>query len=260
MLLNAPVFIRLIRKLQKISERNINSLQLIQNTTHIEHDLKAKRGLFDALSQIIKMIFQENQSDHADLLLLQSFRDKYEALYPDMNEWIQQDPNEFYTHLMDVLQLVSYEMNQIESYSKAFEIKSSVSVDGNEPTVEKDHAIRVLSNNRDFSQYINENYTGTVVEHINGHIIQRMYELLPEQLWATDRQQNGHHVPYPYPAEFITRRNQRYIFTGAVSLNCGHCIVVVRRQDCVYLFDGQRLADRFHINYLPTFFKTVILK
>jgi len=258
MLLNAPVFIRLMRKLQKISERNIANLQIMQNTNHVKNDLEAKRKLFCALSEIIKMTLEENQNNDADVL--QSFRDKYEELYSCMNDWIQQDPEKFYIHLMDVLRLVAHEMNQTELHSKAFEITFSVSIDGSEPTVEKDLAIRILSNNRDFSQCINKHYTGLVVEHDGQHVTQRIYERLPEQLLATtERQQNGNHVPYPYPAEFITCRDQRYLFTGAImSLNCGHYYVLARRQDCVYLFNDYRLADRFHINYLPTFFKAVM--
>jgi hypothetical protein len=261
MLLNAPVFIRLMRKLQKISERNIPNLHIMQNTNHVKNDLEAKRKLFCALSKIIKMTLEENQNNDADVLLfLQSFRDKYEELYSCMNDWIQQNPDKFYNHLMDVLRLVAHEMNQTESYSKAFEITFSVSIDSSEPTVGKDHAIRILSNNRDFSQYINKHYTGTVVERDGQHVTERIYGRLPEQLLATtERQQNGNHVPYPYPAEFITCRDQRYLFTGAImSLNCGHCYVLARRQDCVYLFNDHRLADRFHINYLPTFFKAVM--
>jgi len=266
MLLNAPVFIRIMRKLQKISEENIINLQPIKNMPHIDNNIQAQRDLFRTLSKIVKMAFEENQNSDADIrLLLQLFGDKYEALYSHMNNWIQQDPDKFYIDLMDILQFVAYEMNQMESCSKAFEITSSVSIDGSEPTVRKDHAILVLSNNRDFPQYINEHYTGTVVERAGKHIIQRIYEPLPEQiLMTTQNQQNDNHIPYPYPAEFKTCRNQRYLFTGAVirhamSLNCGHCIVLVRRQDCVYLFNDHRLVDRFHINYLPTLFKTVIL-
>jgi hypothetical protein len=78
-------------------------------------------------------------------------------------------------------------------------------------------------------------------------------------LATTESQQNGNHVPCPYPTEFITCRNQHYLFTGAImSLNCDHCYVLARRQDCVYLFNDYRLVDRFHINYLPTFSKAVM--
>lgn len=240
MLLNAPVFIRLTCKLQRTLQTNVPYLPFIHNT---EKNTPATRDLFYALAEIVKTTLEENQDDHVNILLLQSFYEKYEALYSCLNDWTQQDPDEFYLHLMNLFQLIAQETNQMESYSKAFEITSPVSTNDGEPRMGKDHAIRILANKCDFLQYIDKHYTGW----------------LPSQLWATvQEQQNGKHVPYPYPTAFKTRRNQHYLFTGAVSLNCDRYIAVVRRQDCVYLFNGNRLFDRFHIDYLPIFSSTVI--
>lgn len=163
---------------------------------------------------------------------------------------------------MNILQLVAREMNQEELYSKAFAIPSSVIIDGEKLVIKIDH---ILSNDDDFAKCIDTYYTVAIDEPFNQHSTNRKYMLLPEQIFiTTERQGNGNYISYPCPAQFVTCQNQRYLFTGAITLNVkslsrDHYSVVLRRQDCVYLFNDHRLVDRFHIDYLPVFFKRVIL-
>jgi hypothetical protein len=130
MLLNAPVFIRFMFQLQHLQEENRVNLQLTENIT------QDKKNFFNTLFKIVKMAFEAYQNDDTDICLLQ-------ALYSCMSNWTQQNASEFYTHLMDVVQLVADEMNQLDSYSKAFEIIYSVSIDGNGLDIKKDQVIRV---------------------------------------------------------------------------------------------------------------------
>jgi uncharacterized UBP type Zn finger protein len=254
-LLNAPVFLRRISQLYASL-----SLQMDENHT----DIQAEKEFLFTLWNIVKTTLEEYHSDDINVSLPQSLCDKYKVLYPGMRDGIQQDAAEFLIHLMNVMKSVACKLNQTSFHSKAFEIISSVKVDDNEYQSEQHHAVRVLPNERDFSRHINEHCMGTVVEDVDGRKIMRTYKQLPEQLVATtDRQQDGSAVHHPYPTEFTTCLNQNYLFTGAVihdgiSLDFGHYTAVVRRQDSVYIIDGLRIIDRFHINHLPAYFETVL--
>lgn len=248
MLLNAPVFIQLIRKLQRLSERNITNLQSIQNISPRDNDIQIKRDLFSNLGKIVKIIFEENSTINTDiLLLLKLLREKYQTSYSCMNDWNVQDSDEFYINWMNILQLVAKDMNQMELYSNSFEL---ITTNGEEFEAKKDYIIHFLSNSGDFTDIIASrtfNYNS----------------LLPKQIFAIpDRDQNGGYFSYPYPSEFVTRYNQRYLFTSAIirnitCVNCENNNVVIRRQDSVYLFNNYRLINRFHIDDLPEFFNRV---
>ena len=264
MLLNAPVFIRFMFQLQNFSQKKLVNLQSTQTITRIGNNAYGQKDLFYTLLKIVKMAFEVSQNNDGVAFLLQSLRREYQALYSHMNNSTQLDAGDFHIHLMNVVKLVADEMNQTEAYSKAFEIISSVSIDGNEPKVKKYHNIQVSSQEPDLSHCINKKYTGTVVKNEDGHIVKQIYKPLPQQLLAVaEKVPNGDtSFYYPYPTKIETDRNQRYLFTSGImhhplSVNCGYFSIALRRQDCVYIFVGSRLKDRFHIDYLPNYFKAV---
>ena len=262
-MLNAPVFIRVVLKLQKIRERNATSLPLIQHTNHVETNVQAQRDLFTVLSKIVRMIFA-SRDEKTDTRLIQSFRKKYETLYLQGNDWIEHDPEKFYINLMDILRTAASDANQMELYSKAFNITSSISIDGGESEVKKEHVVHISANHDDFPRCINEQYVRTNVRSDKGHMIKQEYGSLPEQLVATDQKSDHrNNVPCTYPTEFQTCNNQRYMLTGVVavnnvSFNCPSHIAMERRQDSVYLFNSRHLIDRFHSDYLLKFLESVI--
>jgi hypothetical protein len=264
MLLNDPVFIRFIFQLQNFPQKNLVNLQSTQTITRIGKNAYDQKNLFYTLLKIVKMAFEVSQNNDGADSLLQSLCHEYQALYSHMNNSTQLDAGDFHFHLMNVVKLVAGEMNQTEAFSKAFEIISSVSIDGNEPKVKKYHNIQVSSLEPDLSHCINKKYTGTVVKNEDGHIVKQIYKPLPQQLLAVAKKEpNGDTAfYYPYPTKIETDCNQRYLFTSGImhhplSVNCGYFSVALRRQDCVYIFVGSRLKDRFHIDYLPNYFKAV---
>ncbi|CAF0922735.1 unnamed protein product [Adineta steineri] len=255
-LINAPVFHRIMSVLQSRLETNHFNLNL---NSHILHE----RNFFYSLSSIAKAAYEKYQNDNTDISLVNKLCYKYDTLYSHMERWLQQNGNEFLTCVMHTLRTIAHQVHETESYSKSFDIKFLESVDNNQPEIKHYDAIFFLPNECDFQQYLNKNFTDTVIEDTNEHSIKQTFDLLPEQLLIiVEKPQNNQSIYYPYPTEFETRLNQCYLLTGAiiqqaVSLNYDHFIAVVRRQDVVYLLDGSQIIDRFRINCLSEYLKKV---
>ncbi|CAF0824555.1 unnamed protein product [Adineta steineri] len=255
-LLNAPVFLRIMSVLQSRLETNHFNLNL---NSHILHE----RNFFYSLSSMAKAAYEKYQNDNTDISLVNELCYKHDELYSHMKRCVQQDGNEFLTCVMHTLRIIANQVNETESYLKSFDIKFLESVNNHQSEMKYYDSIHVFSNKCDFQQYINEHFVGTVIERTNELSITRTFDLLPEQLLIiVEKPQNGQSIYYPYPTEFETRLNQCYLLTGAiiqqaVSLNYDHFIAVVRRQDVIYLLDGSQIIDRFRINCLSEYFEKV---
>ena len=248
LLFNAPVFIRFVLELETLV-----SFPLISYRNN-----QAKKDLFCTLLKLYETACKESQGEKVDHRLIRSFGMKYASIYLQETDWIEQDPEDFCMHVTDTLQSVASAVNRMEAYSKAFEIKSVLTIDHDEVQRVNEHIIQISASIHDFPQYIDEQYPYIQVKYENERMIKREYELLPEQILIADRRQGiGDHISYPN--EFRTSRGQHYLITGAVILNIpSHYLALLCRQDCVYVLDNNCLLDRFHIDYLPRFFQSVI--
>ncbi|UJR36045.1 hypothetical protein I4U23_028782 [Adineta vaga] len=223
--------------------------------SYVKTNVSNEKNTFYALLNIVDIAYQEYRNDDTANYLIQS-------IY-HVDKGIQQNVVDFYNFLLNNLRLIAIEMNQTEIFSKLFEIKFTENTDGCESQIKREQFISINSHQSTIEEYINKYYTGTVVRYNNGHIIEQLFEQLPEQLFIIiERQHNDICTYCDYPAEFKTCRNQYYIFNSAIVKqtmfgNDNHCIAVVRRQDCIYLLDGPQIIDRSHINYLSTYFQMV---
>ncbi|CAF3590919.1 unnamed protein product [Adineta steineri] len=255
-LLNAPVFHRIMSVLQSRLETNYFNLNLNSRILH-------ERNFFHSLSSMAKAAYEKYQNDNTDISLVNELCYKYDELYSHMERWLQQDGNEFLACVMHTLRTIAKQVQKTESYSKSFEIKFHESVDTHQPEMKEGYAIHILPNEYNFKQYIDEHFVGTVTESTNGHSITRKFDPLPEQLLIiVKRPQNNQSINYPYPAEFETRLEQHYLLTGAIvqhdaSRDHDRFIVVLCRQDSVYLLVDSQIIDRFHINCLSKYLKKV---
>ncbi|CAF4060881.1 unnamed protein product [Adineta steineri] len=255
-LLNTPAFVRIMSVLQNCLETNHFNLHL---NSHILHE----RNFFHALSNILKAAYEKYQNDNTDISLVNDLCYKYDALYSHMRQWLQQAGNELLTGVMHTLRTIADQVHETESYSKSFDIKFLESVDNNQPEIKHYDAIFFLPNECDFQQYLNENFVGTVIEGTNEHSITRKFNSLPEVLiFTAKRLQNNQSTYDQYPTEIKAHPNQRYLLTSAltehaVSCNYGRFIVVLCRQDSVYLLVDSQIIDRFHINCLSKYLKKV---
>jgi ubiquitin C-terminal hydrolase len=233
----------------------------------VKHDsIFIKKEVFIALWNIVKEACTRYQNDEVDVRVLKALRNVLKILYPDMADYIQQDADEVLIRLLEIIRLIADQTNQLDSYSDAFEITSTVMTNYNETRLEVEHAVRVSPDKLNFEQWINQNYTGILKESVNNYSIKRrIYHKLPYQLVAIlERRKNGSAVPYPFPIEFKTHDSQCYTFVSAiihnaVSLSCGHYFTLVRRQEHVYIYDDDRIVGCLQIDDLSNYLKKVIV-
>ena len=252
LLLNAPIIIRLIFKLDK----GVNSQLIIHPTD------QAKQNLFDTLLKIMQMAYEENHDENNAVQLVESFGTQYQAVYSQGVNWIDQDPGVFYLHLMDLFKSMVNDENQAEYFSKALEIEVLTAIANDQLQITKEHVIEISSVTGDFIEYINKRYFHVDIRDGNGQVIQQRYSTLPEQILLVDsREEKNDHILYPI--QFQTQHGQRYLITGAVipidiSSNDNNYVAMICRQDSVYLLNNNRPINQSNINYLPAFLTSVI--
>jgi ubiquitin C-terminal hydrolase len=232
----------------------------------VENDSIRMKKVFIALWNIVKEACMQYQNDEMDVRVLKALCNVLKILYPDMDDYIQQDADKVLIRLLEIIRFIADQTNQQDSYSDAFEITSTVTTNYNETRLEVEHAIRVLPDELNFEQWINQNYTGILKGSVNNYNLKhRIYHKLPYQLVVIlERRNNGSAVPYPFPIEFRTHDGQRYTFISAiihdtVLLSCGHYFTLVRLQKHVYIYDDDRIVNCLHIDDLSNYLKKVIV-
>ena len=221
--------------------------------------------LFYDLFNIFNCSTQVHKSDATDSYYFKLLRDRCNVEEPRFENGVQQDTDEALLLFMNAAKSIAHRTNQIDHYLKTFYITCSITTDDGPPTLEHQHAIPIVNTNFTLKQLVDQHFVGTVTEYTDeGRTIRRTYQSLPDQLVFTcDRKRNGNAVYYTYPVEFATNDGLRYQVTGVImhsgnSLDAGHFVTLVRRQDYVYILDDQHVVGGFHIDYLTSHLENVI--
>lgn len=252
LLLNAPVIIQLL-----FSLRDDAYSQSMTDAT-----VQANQNLFDILRKIIQMAYVPDQNEHTAVNLVQLFGKNYTGLYPGVNDWIKQDPADFYWNFINLLIAMLIDRDTKERFFKALAIKMPTTA-GNDQSQIIEARVLISSDINNFVEYINDQYSYILgPDHSGNMTIPYMSRPLPEQIVLVDVRPEKS-SPIPYPAEFHTRHDQHYLLTGAVipdatCPNAGNYLAMICRQDSVYLINTNRLIDRFHRQYLSKFVASVI--
>jgi hypothetical protein len=213
--------------------------------------------LFCDLINVVSNAHVPYEDDETDSKYFKLLRKRLEQNFAN---GIQQDADEALILFMDVIHTFATSKNQADRRClKAFYTTCFVSTDGGEPTSECLPAIRITDTNLTLKELVDTQFTGIIINQTDmGRTMQRIYQSLPDQLlFICDRKRNGSAVYYSYPVEFTRIDGLHYKFSGAIihtgeSLNSGHYITVVNRQDYVYILDDQYVAGGFHIDHLTS--------